>query len=88
MADIATFIQGLAGKAPAKKKTDPKVLEGFAGTAAIEGVIAGRNGIDKDDSARLAYEKARALYLPTINAALNQGSEKPRALIASLRQAV
>lgn len=87
MADIATFIQGLAGKAPAKKKTDPKVLEGFAGTAAIEGVIAGRNGIDKDDSARLAYEKARALYLPTINAALNQGSEKPRALIASLRQA-
>lgn len=89
MADIATFIQGLTGRAPAKVKTDPQVLSKLDAGAkdAIEKVIADRQGNDKDNSARIAYEKTRALYLPTINAALMQGSDKPRELITSLRQA-
>src|SRR5688572_18972702 len=86
MADIATFVQGLAGKAAAKKP-DAKVLQGFPGKGAVEGVLAARKGSDKDDAARIAYEKARTLYKATIDAALHQGGETPGALASKVTQA-
>ena len=86
MADIATFIQGLAGKGGAKK-VDAKVLENFPARQELEDVFAERKGSDKDDAARIAYEKARTLYKPTIDAALHQGGETPGALASKITEA-
>ena len=87
MADITTFIQGLAGKAPTREKVDPKALEKFGAMDAIQGMLAERKGTDKDDAARIAYEKMRKLYMPTIDAALHQGRETPGALASKVTEA-
>ncbi len=63
MAVAEEFVRTLAGKG--KPKND-----------ALEALIAERKGTDKDDKIRVAYEKARKLYMPTINAALAAGGDK------------
>ncbi len=87
MADITIFIQGLAGKAKAPKKIPSDALDKFGPMGEVESMLAARKGTDKDDAARIAYEKMRVQYWPTINAALRQGRETPGPLASKITEA-
>ncbi len=86
MAKIEDFIRELAGKA-APKKAPAKVLEGFAGKDAVEAVLAARQGVGRDEQARVAYDKARTLYMPTVNAALAAGFDKAKQVARKISDA-
>lgn len=87
MADITTFIRGLAGKAKAPKNIPADALDKFGPMGEVESMLAVRKGTDQDDSARIAYEKMRVQYRPTIDAALRQGGETPGALASKITEA-
>jgi hypothetical protein len=89
MADITTFINGLAGKAKAPRVADTKAIEKNKTPEAVktlDAMLAERKGKDKDDSARIAYEKMHKLYAPTLEAALRQGRETPGALASKITE--
>ncbi len=83
MADIPTFISGLAGKTP-KPPANAKVLEGFGGAAAIERAMGQRQGASPDAAAHKAFDKARTLYMPTIRVAQRIAAEGAKDLAARL----
>lgn len=69
MADITTFIRGLAGQQKASRDVKPDALAKFGPTDALESVIAGRRAGDFSDGPRVAYEKLRQTHEPFIDGA-------------------